>query len=104
MEINARLLPLALHGTLGHTAHIGDLCKGKSAEKLQVHNLDDGLSTLASSSKAWPMRVSSRSSVIFSPTSVVESSDFELSTSLDCQTVSYVVDNQSAHHPSSIPP
>jgi hypothetical protein len=39
MQINACLFPLSLYSAFGHTQHLGDLAKGKSAKKLQVDNL-----------------------------------------------------------------
>ena len=39
MEIDARLLPSPLHGSLRHAAHLRDLGKRKTAKELQVDGL-----------------------------------------------------------------
>ena len=39
MQIDAALLPVALHGPLRHAAHGGDLGEGEAAEELQIDDL-----------------------------------------------------------------
>jgi hypothetical protein len=101
MEVDARLLPLALHGSLADIPGSRDFREGKSAKILQVNNLREGWFGLGEFlerlTDANEVAVVNRVLDFGS-----ERGDLELAAALLGPATSRMIDYQAAHDPSGI--